>query len=328
MGKTKDVTTEANKEVHGTIFDDVFRTIAQKMPYLLIPLINEVFQTNYSEDIHFQQLRNEHYEKLGKIITDSILQIEDHTYHLECQSSLDGQMVIRMIEYDFSIALELAQKNNETFEIEFPQSCVLYIRNHRKRSLPDYHEAIVKFADGQQIVYRVPILRAQNYTVDSIFEKRLLILLPYHILRYESFLKNSGTNSKKLEQLLTDYQKISDALEQCTDDKKSTLYIDMIALIEEIADYIIPKDNEKVRERLGDIMGGKILKLESERLRELGEAKGRAEGRIQGQAEGRKTERIEAIQNMIKYDVSKEKILQDYSEEEYNEAIKSMLVEA
>ena len=152
--------------------------------------------------------------------------------------------------------------------------------------------------------------------MDSIFEKRLLILLPYHILRYESFLKNSGTNSKKLEQLLTDYQKISSALEQCTDDKKSTLYIDMITLIEEIAYHIIPKDNENVRERLGDIMGGKILQLESERLRELGEAK------------GRKSERIEAIQNMIKYDVSKEKILQDYSEEEYNEAINSMLVEA
>jgi len=70
-------------------------------------------------------------------------------------------------------------------------------------------------------------------------------------------------------------------------------------------------------------MGGKILQLESERLRELGEAKGRVEGR----AEGRKAERIEAIQNMIKYDVSKEKILQDYSEEEYNEAVRAMLVE-
>ena len=323
MGKTKDVTTETTREVHGTIFDDVFRTIAQKMPSLLIPLINEVFQTNYPEDIHFQQLRNDHYEKLGKIITDSILQIEDRTYHLECQSSLDGRMVIRMFEYDFSIALELAQKNNETFEIEFPQSCVLYIRNHREHSLPDYHEAIVKFADGQQILYRVPILRAQNYTVDSIFEKRLLILLPYHILRYESFLKNSGNNTKKLEQLLADYQKISDGLEQCMDDKKSSLYIDLITLIEKIADHIIPKENEKVRERLGDLMGGKILQLESERLRELGEAKGRAEGR----AEGRKAERIEAIQNMIKYDVSKEKILQDYSEEEYNEAVSTMLVE-
>ncbi len=102
----------------------------------------------------------------------------------------------------------------------------------------------------------------------------------------------------------------------------------MITLIEEIADHIIPKDNENVRERLGNIMGGKILQLESERLRELGEAKGRAAGLIQGQVEGRKAERIEAIQNMIKYDVSKEKILQDYSEEEYNEAVKSMLVEA
>ena len=217
-----------------------------------------------------------------------------------------------MFEYDFSIALELAQKNNETFEIEFPQSCVLYIRNHREHSLPDYHEAIVKFADGQQILYRVPILRAQNYTVDSIFEKQLLILLPYHILRYESYLKNSGSNTKKLEQLLTDYQKISDALEQCTDDKKSALYIDIIILIEKIADYIIPKNNEKVRERLGDLMGGKILQLESERLRE----------------EGQKTERVRAIQNMISFGLTKEKILTKYSEEEYEEAVKTMLVEA
>lgn len=33
-----------------TIFDDVFRTIAQKMPFLLIPLINEVFGTEYSDE--------------------------------------------------------------------------------------------------------------------------------------------------------------------------------------------------------------------------------------------------------------------------------------
>lgn len=324
MGKTKEVTTDAANEVHSTIFDDVFRTIAQKMPYLLIALINEVFQTNYAEDIQFQQLRNEHYEKMGKIITDSILQIEDRTYHLECQSSLDGRMVIRMFEYDFSIALELAKENKGIFEIEFPQSCVLYIRNHQKKSLPKNHEAIVKFTDGQQITYRVPVLRAQDYTVDSIFEKRLFLLLPYHILRYESFLKSSSENKQKLEQLLADYQKISNELEKCTEGQKSTLYIDMIALIEEIADYIIPKENESIRERLGDIMGGKILKLESERLFE----KGQMEGRLMGQKEGRKTERIEAIQNMIKYDVSKEKILQDYSEEEYNEAISTMLAEA
>ncbi len=36
---------EKNTTEHSTIFDDVFRTIAQKMPQLLIPLINEVFHT-------------------------------------------------------------------------------------------------------------------------------------------------------------------------------------------------------------------------------------------------------------------------------------------
>ena len=210
------------------------------------------------------------------------------------------------------------------FKLQKTVKSVLFAIYLRKGNIttwekPKYHGAIVKFADGQQILYRVPILRVQNYTVDSIIEKRLLILLPYYILRYESFLKNSGNNTKKLEQLLADYQKISDALEQCMEDKKSSLYIDLITLIEKIADHIIPKENEKVRERLGDLMGGKILQLESERLRELGEAKGRAEGR--------KAERIEAIQNMISLGLTKEKILTIYSEEEYNEAVSTMLVE-
>ena len=79
-----------NQEGFHTIFDDVFRTIAQKMPFLLIPLINEVFQTTYSEDQEFEQLRNEHYETFGKIITDSIIRIEEHLYHMECQSQRDG----------------------------------------------------------------------------------------------------------------------------------------------------------------------------------------------------------------------------------------------
>ena len=88
-------------------------------------------------------------EKYGTVITDSIIRIGNHIYHLECQSSKDKTMVIRMFEYDISIAIEHASyENDEIWEIEFPQSCVLYIRNHR--DLPDYHEAVVKFADGQK----------------------------------------------------------------------------------------------------------------------------------------------------------------------------------
>ena len=35
---------------NNTIFDDVFRTMVEKMTYLIVPLINEVFHTSYPED--------------------------------------------------------------------------------------------------------------------------------------------------------------------------------------------------------------------------------------------------------------------------------------
>ena len=316
---------DANDETadHSTIFDDVFRTIAQKMPQLLIPLINEVFHTSYSEEEHFEQLRNEHYEKYGTVITDSIIRIGNHIYHLECQSSKDKTMVIRMFEYDISIAIEHASyENDEIWEIEFPQSCVLYIRNHR--DLPDYHEAVVKFADGQKVRYRVPILQAKKYTVDRIFEKRLLILLPYHILRYEHFLKHNGTDARKLQQLLADFREINRRLEETAEkENKSHLYMDMIVLIEQIADYIIPKNNT-IKKGLGDVMGGKILKLRSEELLELGEARGEARGKAKGRLEGKREERLDAIQNMMDLGLTKEQILRKYSLEEYEAALRSM----
>ena len=109
MGNTDIVATSLpdanakNTTGHSTIFDDVFRTIAQKMPQLLIPLINEVFHTSYSEAEHFEQLRNEHYEKYGTIITDSIIRIDNRMYHLECQSTKDETMVIRMFDSIYAI---------------------------------------------------------------------------------------------------------------------------------------------------------------------------------------------------------------------------------
>ena len=43
------MTEQTNK--HNTIFDDVFRTMIQKMPKLLIPVINEAFGTDYDVNI-------------------------------------------------------------------------------------------------------------------------------------------------------------------------------------------------------------------------------------------------------------------------------------
>ena len=146
MGNTDIVTAplsdanEKNTTDHSTIFDDVFRTIAQKMPQLLIPLINEVLHTSYSEEDHFEQLRNEHYEKFGTVVTDSIIRIGNHIYHLECQSSKDKTMVIRIFEYDIQLLLStlllnqmISGKLNFRSHVYFISAITVHFRIFTKR---------------------------------------------------------------------------------------------------------------------------------------------------------------------------------------------------
>ena len=63
------------------------------------------------------------------------------------------------------------------------------------------------------------------------------------------------------------------------------MYTDLTKLIIKIADYIF-REEDNVRKGIGDIMGGKVLELESERLKAEGKAIGRAEGEAIGQARG------------------------------------------
>lgn len=262
------------KDYSGTIFDDVFRTMAEKFPELFVALINEAFGTDYSDNVPYEELKNEHYAKSGKLITDALFKIDQKLYHLECQSKKDVRMVIRMFEYDVAIAIENASETNGLTEINFPDSCVIYIRNHA--SIGKEHFMIVNFPDGQQVKYAVPVRKVSDYSVDEIFEKRLLAFLPYFILRYESFVKSDSTNTRKTEQLLKEMQEIADRLEMCHKESES-FQIDMLNLIQKINTYVIP-DKNQIKRKVDEIMGGKVLQLKSEQLLAEGRAKGRSEG--------------------------------------------------
>lgn len=63
------------------------------------------------------------------------------------------------------------------------------------------------------------------------------------------------------------------------------MYTDLTKLIIKIADYIF-REEDNVRKGIGDIMGGKVLELESEGLKAEGKAIGRAEGEAIGQVQG------------------------------------------
>ena len=251
-----------------TIFDDVFRTMVEKLPYLAVPLINEVFEISYPENVEITQLRNEHQQENGEIITDCCLKIGRKLYHIECQSIDDTTMAIRMIEYDFAIAIENAQKINRRYRIEFPRSCVIYLRSNK--NTPDSLEVEVIFPDGKMHLYEIPTVMMENYTKDSIFEKNLLMLLPFYVMRYEKEAHNFSENPEKMQQLLNEYEEIRRRLnEELVEERKSDLYADLTDWIVRIADYIF-RNEDAARKGINGIMRGKVLKLKSEELREEG----------------------------------------------------------
>ena len=262
--------------MNNTIFDDVFRTMIEKMPYLAVPLINEVFHTSYPQDVPIIQLRNEHQQENGEIITDSCLKIGDKLYHIECQSTDDTTMAIRMIEYDFSIAVENAHKQGRRYRMDFPRSCVLYLRSGN--NTPDFLGVEMALADGNIVLYQISTIKLETYTKDSIFEKNLLMLLPFYIMRYEKNIHEMSENPELFQCLLNEYEEIrTNLVKELSGADKAALYMDLNKLIIKIADYICQSE-EVVRKGIGDVMGGKVLELESERLRAEGEIRGEAKG--------------------------------------------------
>ena len=95
-----------------------------------------------------------------------------------------------------------------------------------------------------------------------------------------------NSNPELFQVFLNEYEEIRVNLEEeLTETGKSELYTDLTKLIIKIADYIFRED-DNVRKGIGEIMGGKVLELESERLKAEGKAIGRAEGEAIGQIQG------------------------------------------
>ena len=295
-------------------FDRTFRTMAEKMPELLIPLINEVFGTDYPLDEEVVQLRNEHQKDKDSITTDSFIRIRNTMYHIECQSVNDHTMAIRMFEYDAMIAIENAvAKEKGIYKVFMPKSCVLYVRANE--TTPKDHQVIVVFPDGNEHTYQIPCIRCDEYSVEEIFTKKLLFFLPYYMARYQNL---KAADNQKIQLLLDEVQDISDRLSAVAeDDQKKRLVMDLTKLIVQLSDYIFEKETT-IKEGVENIMLNKPYMLESERLRK--------EGFTQGETKWRMEERHDMIINALKRGTTPEQLihLMGFAEDEIVECQKKL----
>lgn len=122
------------------------------------------------------------------------------------------------------------------------------------------------------------IVKVQEYTEEEIFQKKLLLFLPFYIMRYENHFEKIQDDEEQKKVFFGEFEEIRSRLEKaCSEMNKFGLYMDMIELIVKVSDHIL-RANEELRERMGAIMGGTVLKLRSEELLEEGRIIGKEEG--------------------------------------------------
>ena len=273
--------------ITSTPYDDVFRTLLNDCTKLIIPVINEIFDENYSGDEPITESKNEHFIHITDTstkekITDSCFTIHgtvDKSYHIECQSTPDGSMVVRMFEYDAQVALYHGVVEQHILTLSFPHSAVLYLRHNSKT--PDYMTVKIT-TPGTDAEYQIPIIKIQTYTISQIFEKNLLFLIPFHIFCYENDFPVYNTNEEKLKELMHEFSRIRSKLELLCRQEKITEYEkrSIINLSEKVIENI-SKSYQAVKEGVTSIMGGQILDYEAKDILHKGIQQGIQQGELQ-----------------------------------------------
>ena len=278
-----------------TPYDDAQRTLSVDCPSLLIPLVNEAFQTNYPLDADVKLYNNEFFITTGndqKRITDSNFSINGETtvrYHFECQSTEDGSLTLRLFEYGAQIALTMADYSKDESTFIFPHAAVLYLRT--ETTTPSSIKMRI-VTPGGDVSYEIPVVKVQDYGLEEIFEKRLLFLLPYYFLRYQLELLERDVDARQsLRDTYRDiFQRLS-LLEQGGEITEFTRQ-SIKAMIDKVAVFRAGQ-YAGVKKEVEEIMGGKILNYEAKDIRNKALREGRAEGISIGKEAGRQEGRQE-----------------------------------
>ena len=186
------------------LWDEVAKKEVERYPWLMLPLIREVFHKTYPDNVGIRFIATEYVVRrihkgsgstLNSIFADIAVQIGGRDiYHMECQMNKERGMVLRMLEYDIHIGLIYGigdyGKNacpDMKHELIMPRSVILYQDNARR--MPTEETCLIRFADGTTHEYRVPVMSVQSYTTEMIEKRHLNMLIPFLPIRFRKYLK-------------------------------------------------------------------------------------------------------------------------------------------
>lgn len=179
------------------IYDRCFKKILTLSSKSVINMINGLFNTNYPLDSSLTYNWTEfHDDNLRKTLADTIITINNSNYyHIEAQITIDENIVFRVFDYGYHFA---ERECNETNILYFPTPKIIYFCEASK--LPDKEEIILDFGQQGRFIYKVDTYKFLEKSIDEIHQKKLVILIPFEILKLKNLLKKA-THAEVVESL-------------------------------------------------------------------------------------------------------------------------------
>jgi len=115
------------------------------------------------------------------------------------------------------------------------------------------------------------VMKSQQYTLKDIFQKNLLLLIPFYIFSHETRFKEYEKDETKLRMLQNEYEQIKNKLEELTSQGIISEYTrcTIIDMSNKVLEHIAAKYNS-VKEGVKAVMGGKVLEYEAKTIKREG----------------------------------------------------------
>lgn len=183
------------------IYDRVAKRCISLSAQCTVNLINGLYGTHYPIDskVTYHWTENTD-DELKRTLADTIVTINGlHSYHIEFQMTKDGDIILRMLEYGFHHAVRTAGIDT----ICFPEPLVIYLYN--RESLPDEYSLRIKFGTQGEYIYKVPVYKYLEKSLEELNRKKMIILIPFQLLKLRQAIEKERTkeNMNALKKLIT-----------------------------------------------------------------------------------------------------------------------------
>ena len=161
----------------------------------------------------------------------------------------------------------------------------------------------IMYARASRLSGRCWTIKVQKYSLEELFRKKLLIMLPFYLFRYEKEFAEMEREPERRQKLLADVRVMEARLEAMRPGKLGYAAEHVAEFVDYVSRHLL-EGYEQTSQEVSSVMGGKLIETKAYKAylegQADGEAKGEARGEARGEAKGEAKGLASAVRALMK----------------------------